>query len=244
MAKWSLASNAIKHPLVLEACRQAEARTTGARLSLLEIQAEVHLAKWELAEAEKVLDEYLRSSPGNTSLARKRAAAAAGVVPIPGGEPRTVPLLNRPGTYAAAFIGVFLFAFGDLSFAAFENLVKWSFWVTTVSGIVSLLLAIGIGALRQLYNGLRERAVAVRTNRGPIYLGIVPPKFWFDVRAHGASWLLVGALSVWASWGLACGVFRSHSREEFLLWANLVLLVRFGISVGLTRAYFAYRHSS
>src|SRR5213076_1115527 len=77
--------------------------------------------------------------------------------------------------------------------------------------------AIGIGALRQLYNGLRERAVAVRTNRGPIYLGIVPPKFWFDVRAHGASWLLVGALSVWASWGLACGVFRSHSREEFLL---------------------------
>ena len=243
VAKWSIASNAIKHPPVLKACREAEARTTGAGLSLLEIQAEAHLAKWEITQAQKVLDEYLRTSPGNRSLARKRAAAADGVVAIPGGELRTFPLLNRPGTYAAAFIGVFLFAFGDLSFAAVDDLVKSSFWITTISGIVSLLLAIGIGALRQLYNGLLERAVAVPTDRGPIYVGIVPPKFWFDVRAHGASWLLVGALSVWASWGLACGVFRSHSREEFLLWANLVLLVRFGISVGLTRAYFAFRHS-
>src|SRR5437867_4042976 len=243
VAKWSIASNAIKHPPVLKACREAEARTTGAGLSLLEIQAEAHLAKWEITQAQKVLDEYLRTSPGNRSLARKRAAAADGVVAIPGGELRTFPLLNRPGTYAAAFIGVFLFAFGDLSFAAVDDLVKSSFWITTISGIVSLLLAIGIGALRQLYNGLLERAVAVPTDRGPIYVGIVPPKFWLDVRVQAASWLLVAALSVWASWGLACGVFRSHSREEFLLWANLVLLVRFGISVGLTRAYFAFRHS-
>jgi hypothetical protein len=174
-AKWSLASNAIKHPPVLEACRQAEARTTGARLSLLEIQAEAHLAKWELTEAEKVLDEYLRSSPDNRSLAQKRGAAADGVVAIPRGEPRTAPLLNRLGAYAAAFIGVFLFAFEDLSFAAIEDLVKSSFWITTISGIVSLLLAIGIGALRQLYNGLLERAVAIPTNRGPIYVGTFRP---------------------------------------------------------------------
>src|SRR5437762_8051467 len=46
--------------------------------------------------------EYLRLSPSNRSLARKRAAAADGVVEIPRGEPRTVPLLNRPGAYAAA----------------------------------------------------------------------------------------------------------------------------------------------
>ncbi|PYS06463.1 MAG: hypothetical protein DMG17_32370 [Acidobacteria bacterium] len=186
---------------------------------------------------------YFRLSPGNRSLARKRAAAADGVVAIPGSEPRTIPLLNRPGTYAAAFIGVFLFAFGDLSFAALDDLARSSFWMTTISGIVSLLLAVAIGALRQLYNGLLERAVAVPTDRGLFYVGIIPPKFWLDVRVQAASWLLVAALSVWASWGLACGVFRSHSREEFLLWANLVLLVRFGISVGLTRAYFAFRHS-
>jgi len=243
VAKWSIASNAIKHPPVLKACREAEARTTGAGLSLLEIQAEAHLASWDLSAAEKALDDYFRLSPGNRSLARKRAAAADGVVEIPRGEPRTVPLLNRPGTYAAAFIGVFLFAFGDLSFAALDDLARSSFWMTTISGIVSLLLAVAIGALRQLYNGLLERAVAVPTDRGLFYVGIVPPKFWLGVRVQAASWLLVAALSVWASWGLACGVFRSRSREEFLLWANLVLLVRFGISVGLTRAYFAFRHS-
>src|SRR5207249_3658005 len=79
---------------------------------------------------------YFRLSPGNRSLARKRAAAADGVVAIPGSEPRTIPLLNRPGTYAAAFIGVFLFAFGDLSFAALDDLARSSFWMTTISGIV------------------------------------------------------------------------------------------------------------
>src|SRR5256885_3784394 len=61
VAKWSSPSNAIKHPPGLKACREAEARTTGAGLSLLEIQAEAHLAKWEITQAEKVLDEYLRT---------------------------------------------------------------------------------------------------------------------------------------------------------------------------------------
>src|SRR5207247_4216592 len=135
--------------------------------------------------------------------------------------------LNRPGTYAAAFICVFLFAFGDLSFAALDVLARLSFWITTISGIVSLLLAVAIGALRQFYNGLLERAVAVPTDRGLFYVGIVPPKFWLDVRVQAASWLLVAALSVWASWGLACGVFRSHSEEDVLFGAHHILVMLF-----------------
>src|SRR5207245_9604771 len=92
-AKWSIASNAKKHPPVLKACREAEARTTGAGLSLLEIQAEAHLAKWEITQAEKVFDEYLRTSPGKRRLARKRAAAAGGCVELPGCEAGTMCIL-------------------------------------------------------------------------------------------------------------------------------------------------------
>ena len=60
---------------------------------------------------------------------------------------------------------------------------------------------------------------------------------------RAASWLLAGALSIWASWVLAAGVLRSSSLAEFLLWAGAVLLVRLGISFGLSRAFFAYRRS-
>ena len=151
--------------------------------------------------------------------------------------------MRPPGTFAAAFLGIFLLALGDAAFAATTHLLEWSFWIATISGLICLVLAIGIGALRQIYNGLLERAVAIPTDRGPVYLGIVPPSFWFSVPVRAASWLVAGALSIWASWVLAIAVLRSSSLAEFLLWTGAVLLIRFGISLGLTRAFFAYRRS-
>ena len=62
-AKWSLASNACKHPIVLEACREVEGQTLGARLSLLEIEAEVYLSQWQTADAAKILADYVRLNP-------------------------------------------------------------------------------------------------------------------------------------------------------------------------------------
>ncbi|OLC38816.1 MAG: hypothetical protein AUH28_01505 [Acidobacteria bacterium 13_1_40CM_56_16] len=69
------------------------------------------------------------------------------------------------------------------------------------------------------------------------------PRRFVPVPVRAASWLLAGALSIWASWVLAAGVLRSSSLAEFLLWAGAVLLVRLGISFGLSRAFFAYRRS-
>jgi len=59
------------------------------------------------------------------------------------------------------------------------------------------------------------------------------PRRFVPVPVRAASWLLAGALSIWASWVLAAGVLRSSSLAEFLLWAGAVLLVRLGISFGL-----------
>ena len=85
-AKWSVASNACKHPIVLAACEEAKTQTLGAQLTLLEIRAEVCLQRWHPLEAAKILKEYVHLNPNDSFIAGKQANAARGVVLFPGQE--------------------------------------------------------------------------------------------------------------------------------------------------------------
>ncbi len=236
-AKWSLASNAARHPLVLETCVQAlEDRELPVRLSLLEIQAEAHLANWNASEAERLLGEYVRLNPDNADMARKHADAEQGVVSIP-------VQTSKPQfwtwwvVHAVALAGVAWLGFSTGFASRFEAIVGLSFWSAIVAGAVGLIVALAGGAIRQVFNGLIERAVVLETDNGPHYLGDVPGPFWFSPWVRFA-WLTgVAVISVSGAGLLAAGLTDPGNTAAFALWFGIFMVSRWAISTLVARQF-------
>jgi hypothetical protein len=77
-AKWSLGSNAKQHPLVLELLERESGRRSGrSKLALLEIVAQVYVARGEFGQAASKLRQYLDLNPLHPGLKEKLLLAAA-----------------------------------------------------------------------------------------------------------------------------------------------------------------------
>jgi hypothetical protein len=75
-ALWSLASNAGRHPLVLDACVAAHRSVVGpSRLSLLAVLCEAHLARGDAREALASADAALALEPGHADFLAWRGVA-------------------------------------------------------------------------------------------------------------------------------------------------------------------------
>jgi len=75
-ALWSLASNAARHPPVLDACVDAQRRAAGpSRLSLLAVVCEARLARGEAREALAAADAALALAPGHADFLVRREMA-------------------------------------------------------------------------------------------------------------------------------------------------------------------------
>ena len=71
-AKWSLASNAKQHVLVLEACEEEIARRDGrAKLALLEIAVDARLSRRDYGLTAKWIKEFLRLNPSHRGMNEK-----------------------------------------------------------------------------------------------------------------------------------------------------------------------------
>ena len=69
VAKWSLASNAKQHVLVLEACEEEIARRDGrAKLALLEIAVDARLSQRDYGLTAKWIKEFLRLNPSHRGM--------------------------------------------------------------------------------------------------------------------------------------------------------------------------------
>lgn len=78
-AVWSLASNAARHPPVLDACAEALARAEGhARLSLLSVVGHARLERGDFDEALALADQALAAEPGDETFVALRAQAEEG----------------------------------------------------------------------------------------------------------------------------------------------------------------------
>ena len=244
LAKWSLASNASKHPRVLETCIEENAgKGLSARLSLLEIAAESHLSNWDSEEAAKPLAQYLELNPDNPTMTRKHQDALAGVISLP--EPErdrrsSFSRLSIYGIYLVLGAGLVLIEFGDQLVEGFTRALDYSLFGAVTSGFVSFLLAVLLGAGRKILNTLLETAYPLQTTEGTVYLGDVPGQFWFSPIVRQVSWLVVGILSLWAAGILAAS--RTPGDElEFSVWFSLVLLLRWILSMLFRRLAFAGR---
>ena len=235
-AKWSLWSNAAQHLAVMEVCVE-ETRSTSlrARLSLLEIQAEAHLSNWDADAAEEVLKEYVGLNPGNQDMVRRLEEAEVGEISFPSSKGKP-PILARPALYVFLLGALVSIQFGHRVVPGFFEIVEASRAWTIGSALVSFLVAALVGALCQIFNCLLDRALRLETTEGPVYLGDIPPQFWFSPVVRVVTWLFVGALSAWSS-GIASAYILSDGPgilyAEFGVVFSLAMLLRWSLATTL-----------
>ena len=128
------------------------------------------------------------------------------------------------GIYLVLGAGLVLIAFGDQLVEGFTRVLDYSLFGAVTSGVVSFLLAVLLGAGRQILNTLLETAYPLQTTEGTVYLGDVPGQFWFSPVVRAVSWLVVGILSLWAA-----GIFAASE----LLVVSLSLASGFLLSCSL-----------
>ena len=253
MAKWSLASNACQHPRVLETCiQEREGKGLSTRLSLLEIEAEAHLSDWNTEEAAEVLSQYVQLNPNNQAMAKKHMDALSGVISLPQPEQDRRSVFARLGIYgpyAVLAAWIFWIESGDRLVEGFTRVLDGSFFGATIWGVVSFLLAVLLGAFRQILNTLLERSYPLETTEGTVYLGDTfflfgqPAQVWVTPIVSAISWLVVGTLSLWAA-GIFAVSRTPGSELEFGIWLAAVLFLRWLFSTLIRRGMFAGMHKS
>ncbi len=116
-------------------------------------------------------------------------------------------------------------------------MVEWFFKIaetspalSSISGLICFVLAVVVGAFRQLCLYMFRRTTPIRVSdpdgkEKTIYLGSNPPGIWFSLKFRGVSWLFVAITSTWAATTVATLISPPRGGPLSQLFLGIFILV-------------------